>query len=336
MSHYSVCVVVPQDRVMAPVCIDTIDASLESILAPFDEQTENARYFEFVDQTESARNNYTKDTIDLVEFADGTRCCIHDRGFKERFTVVEGVIYELMKSDDSVEKVRSKKTHSMKLLMDHPISQWYTFDDYCKEQCGYIKNAAGRWGYMSNPNAKWDWYCIGGRFCGEFLVNDDNEECLFVANSEVGGNLPPEGYEYANAARKRDIAWDKAKQMRIAAAEESYAKHVKAFETGDVSELGFFAKITEEGIHGWGTMRYIKGETLEAYKARKGISDSDQYTYNVYAFVDANGEWHSSGDMGWFGVSVNDKPERQWNDELQKLMAQVKDDDFIVLVDCHI
>lgn len=336
MSHYSVCVVIPQDRVMAPVSAESIDAYLENILAPFDEQTEDVRYLEFVDVTESARKSYEKDTIDVVEFSDGSRCSIYDHKFTERFTVSEGVIYEVMKSGTDVEKIRSKKTHTMKLIKDHPISQLYTFDDYCKEFCGYRKNAAGRWGYLSNPNAKWDWYQIGGRFSGEFLVKADNAECIFMDVRELGGMEPPKGYMFANMARKRDICWADERARRIRGAEESYERHVAAFETGDTSELGFFAKISEEGIHGWGTMRYIKGETLDEFKARKGFSDSDQYAYNVYAFLDADGVWHSSGDMGWFGVSINDKPERIWNDELQALMAKVRDDDFIVIVDCHI
>jgi len=336
MSHYSVCVVVPQSRVMAPVCVDTIDSSLERILAPYNEQPETDQYLEFIDRTEDAKKDYERDTIDLVEFADGSRCSIHDGKFTKRFTVKEGVIHEIIRTEKTIETVRSPETYTMKLITGYPIAQWYSFEEYCCDYRDYEKNAAGQWGYMTNPNAKWDWYCIGGRFSGEFVVKEDNEECLFVAPSEAGGEPLPEGYEYADIARKRDVCWDLAKQMRVTAAEEAYAKYLKAFESGDVSELGFFAKISEEGIHGWGTMRYIKGETLEEFKARKGISDSDQYAYNCYAFVDADGQWHSSGDMGWFGISSNDKPERTWNDELQALMAQVNDDDFLVLVDCHI
>ena len=55
-----------------------------------------------------------------------------------------------------------------------------------------------------------------------------------------------------------------------------------------------------------------------------------------YAFVDRNGDWTGSGDMGWFGISSNDKDERAWNDEIQKLMNEAKDDDFLAIVDCHI
>lgn len=65
-------------------------------------------------------------------------------------------------------------------------------------------------------------------------------------------------------------------------------------------------------------------------------TDLDRYMCHTYAFVDRNGDWTGSGDMGWFGISSNDKDERAWNDEIQKLMNEAKDDDFLAIVDCHI
>ena len=82
--------------------------------------------------------------------------------------------------------------------------------------------------------------------------------------------------------------------------------------------------------------KHLKGETLEEYKARNGATDVDQYMLRAYAFVDRNGDWAGSGDMGWFGISSNDKDERVWKDELQKLMSEAQDDDYIVSIDCHI
>ena len=68
-------------------------------------------------------------------------------------------------------------------------------------------------------------------------------------------------------------------------------------------------------------MLYLKGETLDEYKARKGATDLDRYMCHTYAFV---------------GISSNNKDERAWNDEIQKLMNEAKDDDFLAIVDCHI
>jgi hypothetical protein len=40
--------------------------------------------------------------------------------------------------------------------------------------------------------------------------------------------------------------------------------------------------------------------------------------------------------MGWFGISSNDKPERAWLDEIKALTEEIAEDDFVVIVDCHI
>lgn len=109
-----------------------------------------------------------------------------------------------------------------------------------------------------------------------------------------------------------------------------------AFETKDLTDFGPLCRILDEGISAWGEMLYLKGETLDEYKARKGATDLDRYMCHTYAFVDRNGDWTGSGDMGWFGISSNDKDERAWNDEIQKLMNEAKDDDFLAIVDCHI
>ncbi len=144
------------------------------------------------------------------------------------------------------------------------------------------------------------------------------------------------GYQYADAARKKDICWDVMRKIAVDTVEKRYQKCVKAFETKDLSDFGPLCRILDEGISAWGEMLYLKGETLDEYKARKGATDLDRYMCHTYAFVDRNGDWTGSGDMGWFGISSNDKDERAWNDEIQKLMNEAKDDDFLAIVDCHI
>lgn len=40
-----------------------------------------------------------------------------------------------------------------------------TFEKYIEEYCGYEYNEVeGGWGYYENPNRKWDWWSIGGRW----------------------------------------------------------------------------------------------------------------------------------------------------------------------------
>ena len=83
-------------------------------------------------------------------------------------------------------------------------------------------------------------------------------------------------------------------------------------------------------------MLYIKGETEDEFMARRGATKDDTHPLSVFAFVDSLGEWHASGDMGWFGFASNEKPERAWHDELKALTEAIDPDDFVVIVDCHI
>ena len=223
-------------------------------------------------------------------------------------------------------------------MTDYPVKSWYpSFEAYCDEHRGFVKASDGRWGYTCNPNAKWDWWQIGGRFPNRFLVPAGLQDCIPSAKDDDGESAtPPEGYQYADAARKKDICWDVMRKIAVDTVEKRYQKCVKAFETKDLSDFGPLCRILDEGISAWGEMLYLKGETLDEYKARKGATDLDRYMFHTYAFVDRNGDWTGSGDMGWFGISSNDKDERAWNDEIQKLMNEAKDDDFLAIVDCHI
>ncbi len=46
-----------------------------------------------------------------------------------------------------------------------------TMDKLAKEYFGYRK-VNGKYGYMSNPNAKYDWYSEGGRWSGYLTTNE--------------------------------------------------------------------------------------------------------------------------------------------------------------------
>lgn len=212
-----------------------------------------------------------------------------------------------------------------------------SFEAYCEEHRGYIQDSEGLWGYTYNPNAKWDWWQIGGRFSRNFLVKEDLEDCIISYDRSSGEpDGAPKGYKYVDAARKKDICWDLMKQLTVEEVEKGYQKCVAAFASNDPTGFGPLTKIVEDGIASWGSMIYLKGETLDEFKARKGATDMDQYMISSFAAIDRNGDWLGSGDMGWFGISTNDKEERAWNDELQTLMNEAQDDDFLVVVDCHI
>ena len=306
--------------------------------APYDEQTEEAEYREFEDRTDEAKADYETDTMRVIRYPDGTIRSIYDRIFTDKFYIHEDVIYQYGAEKSIADKLQTEESKALELVNDYPVKAWYaSFEAYCEEHRGYIQDSEGLWGYTYNPNAKWDWWQIGGRFSRNFLVKEDLEDCIISYDRSSGEpDGAPKGYKYVDAARKKDICWDLMKQLTVEEVEKGYQKCVAAFASNDPTGFGPLTKIVEDGIASWGSMIYLKGETLDEFKARKGATDMDQYMISSFAAIDRNGDWLGSGDMGWFGISTNDKEERAWNDELQTLMNEAQDDDFLVVVDCHI
>ena len=85
MSHFSVCVIVPDDGVVNNIHANNLEDHLIPVLAPFDEQTEEEKYREFEDRTEEAKADFENDTMRVVRFPDGSIHSIYDDAFNKSF-----------------------------------------------------------------------------------------------------------------------------------------------------------------------------------------------------------------------------------------------------------
>ena len=94
-------------------------------------------------------------------------------------------------------------------------------------------------------------------------------------------------------------------------------------------------KIVDNKLLYWDSIAYIQGETLKEFCIRNGLYNS-KYYIDCYAFVDANDEWNSKGDMGWFGISSNEKENIEWTKEVSGFIENLNNDDYVIFVDCHI
>lgn len=225
-------------------------------------------------------SGYTGEFIDkLYEYIPWIDESVYDDAFNKFFFVEEDKIYAFGPNRDRKSKLQTEESKALELVTDYPVKSWYpSFEAYCDEHRGFVKASDGRWGYTCNPNAKWDWWQIGGRFPNRFLVPAGLQDCIPSAKDDDGESAtPPEGYQYADAARKKDICWDVMRKIAVDTVEKRYQKCVKAFETKDITDFGPLCRILDEGISVWGEMLYLKGETLDEYKARKGATDLDRY-----------------------------------------------------------
>jgi len=94
-------------------------------------------------------------------------------------------------------------------------------------------------------------------------------------------------------------------------------------------------RFSEDGISSWGDTVYYKGESLEDCLRRLSLTDEFQYPIGTFAYVSEDG-WEGYGEMGWFGMSYNDKEQLVWARMVEEFIKDIPDNAFLISVDCHI
>lgn len=156
-------------------------------------------------------------------------------------------------------------------------------------------------GYSYNPDAKWDWYDIGGRWPGLLRTKDGNK----VDQASV---------------KDIDLSPD---QKAIEAAKRWWAVCID-------KEL---PKTNEETC-------YSAYRNEKYYRDRFGDINEfarESSLLTTHAVITPDGEWHEVGTMGWFGFSsqtIDD--EKRWSAEYHKFFENAEPDDIVTIVDCHI
>ena len=196
-----------------------------------------------------------------------------------------------------------------------------TIEEYA-EYCGYEYDPElDAVGYMHNPNSRWDWFQIGGRWSGLLKLkpgcegvhgsrswcNSDEEDepgtCDSVRLCDVDLSLDQEAYD--EAIRFWEIYVEK-----------------RPLNEGEKAPLNF-----------WKPEYYIDQFGTKENYARQ------QAEFSTYAFVTPDGEWHETGTMGWWGMdNATAESRKEYRTNLAKIIEELKDnpDIWITIVDCHI
>lgn len=262
----------------------------EKQLEPYKENTggDKGQYDEWVSEEEEYREEYEIDIMAMVIMADGTMYPKSDRRF---YQPVEGSIF---KSEFRLPEGAE--------VVDEPLTTVYSdFDDYMVRHCnGKRGGPDNTYGYWQNPNRKWDWYTLGGRWSGMLLAKNG---CAGT-HGQAGLGTPDRRAGYYDQLRKGDIDLD---QMKLNAEED-------ARKNWDLAEGQ--SEVERHFVYGIG-----KGKTLEEYVAHARH-------FSTFAFL-MNGEWHERG---------SDAPEsvEEWQAKFDSLLAQVDDDAMVSIYDCHI
>jgi hypothetical protein len=217
----------------------------------------------------------------------------------------------------------------------------------------------------TNPNRKWDWYSVGGRWNGYFKLkamatgvvgqpglqsmNSDYEQPgEDRADILMKGDIDVEGMRN-EAAEKAADRWDRFHAIIAGLPEPLTWKQMQEkHRTGETDEDG-------EPKVDWDAARKEFHEQ-PAVLALRNSKDRDAIWWEVDEFmvprerfvrhwrnralstfaVVKDGVWYEKGRMGWWGMVANEKEQEVWDQQVAELIDGLPDNTLLTVVDCHI
>ena len=177
-----------------------------------------------------------------------------------------------------------------------------------------------------NPRARWDWWVIGGRWRYLLKVNKaaehikDRDAFAGKPRRQRGKNL------WVDGAKIKDIKWadmNRPTQKDIAAHARFWDVVVEGEEKREDEDFGF---------------HYSPNYYRELYKTKENyiMKENTFYTHDLLNGI--TDEWHTLGEMGWFGCDAGtfDTLEEYLEKFYDIIRRPEYQDCWFIVVDCHI
>lgn len=223
--------------------------------------------------------------------------------------------------------------------------------------------------YQENPNAKWDWYVIGGRWGGFFPLVKGGVGILGEPSTFDKMGKDQRDKKKVDQALKKHIDFQRMRDDATKRATNRYLLTKKLF-GGVIPKIQKWSEYTEQvgqlyknydeaRAAFWSQPGCKKLEKIRNERNTLGLTKEEQehltwlelgdYQYMMEEYVDRasksaattfavikDGKWYERGQMGWWGSVHDEKDVVKWNTEYQKLLDSVSDDTLLTVVDCHI
>ena len=297
MSHFTVAVITDELSI----------GKIDDLMEPYCEDPEDGEYLEFVNKDEEIKEAYENETVDMIKTPKGKLYFSWDNELKNvRKSSPETKDYGFPEGYEKI-NVSFKEKYA-------------TLKEFAEEYYGYEYNKKYKaFGYMANPNAKWDWYVVGGRWQGMLEVNASAEHLFGDVHTDGFDDPAEEATIVVDGAKIKDIQWDRMFAGCEKHAEENWEEAKANIKEEDALRAYFRYGIRED-------------DTKESYVNRRT-------SFSTFAVLDdIGGEWHERGEMGWFGMSTDTAEEaEQWDKEyFDRFIKNANPDHYLIIVDCHI
>lgn len=215
----------------------------------------------------------------------------------------------------------------------------------------------------TNPNAKWDWYSVGGRWNGYFKLKSGTlgvlgEPGLQTMNKDykppkrdradqcIKGDIDVEGMrdEAADKAGKDyDLVRGVAGDMSLHKTWDRCKEECQTGEFDDKNEPKVNWDTARKLYNGQDTVtRLRKNQDTIWFEADEFLMSREAYVANARARAIAtfavvkDGKWFERGEMGWWGVVRDEKDRDEWVMHFASLIDDLPDSALLTVVDCHI
>lgn len=184
---------------------------------------------------------------------------------------------------------------------------------YEDDECNVDPDTGIR-GYWQNPNAKWDWYQIGGRWRGMLRATKGELGEPSWRNEKV--ELPAGRFDFAKIG-DIDFAPDQAVYDRAIAE----------------WEFNVEGKGDDESLRWWCSTDYM----VKHYGNKEAYAEIKSTVF-WRAVVTPDGEWHEVGETGWLGAYMESGEEyADWALHFKERFIDPRDpEDVLYVADCHI
>jgi hypothetical protein len=328
-------------------------------------------YVQEVDITETALSAYKADTRDFVVLPDGSlENQYQDRFYRDPTDEEQeklknaigtgttgGIIYAHRDWGDG--RGYRLKVHDLSIgggkAAQLPVSEVMTFAKFCEDEYGFESLAEGdnpdyegfhKFGWVrvneagdvvavidhTNPNSKWDWWVIGGRW-GSLLPLRDGTTADYAALGDID-------FEGARA------------EARMKAFQDFSAWETITEELGRPGSLEECQEMMKEEGREAAYTFYASQPAIKKFYAenpRNFYCPVREYGFDSDAYVDRevrkvlvpyaivkDGQWFQRGEMGWFGSSSNEMEFDEWSTFVNSTLFDLPSETMITVVDCHV
>lgn len=202
-----------------------------------------------------------------------------------------------------------------------------------------------------NPDSKWDWYSVGGRWTGYFKLKPGARG----KTGEPGFMSKPPKKGYADIVKKGDIDIESMRNDAGESAGKAYDIAMEIFGDTPVNKTWVEIKNSVSDIEDsrglYGDQPRVKAwkenpKTKEHFGFFTSPDDflisKEEYVNNArnsaitpFAVV-KDGKWYEKGEMGWWAMVSNEKDQKEWDEQFTKMFDELPDETLLTLVDCHI